>query len=59
MGWDRIERSMYEKIDIEIPKEIKNPRLELAKIVEKVKRTLKKIKRKNPGRAKTVSGSTK
>jgi len=42
-----------------IPNETKKPRLELANIVEKVKRRLKKIKRKNPGIAKTVSGSTR
>jgi len=42
-----------------IPKEIKKPRLELVNIVEKVKRRLKKIKTKNPGRAKRVSGSIK
>jgi hypothetical protein len=41
------------------PAEIKKPRLELANMVEKVKRRLKKIKRKNPGRAKRVSGSMK
>jgi len=42
-----------------IPKEIKKPRLELANIVEKVKRRLRKIKRKKPGRAKRVPGSIK
>jgi len=42
-----------------IPNEAKKPRLELANIVEKVKRRLKKIRIKNPGTARTVSGSTK
>jgi len=42
-----------------IPKENKKPRLELVNIVEKVKRRLKKIKTKNPGMARTVSGSIK
>jgi len=42
-----------------VPKEIKKPRLELVNIVERVKRRLKKIKTKNPGRAKRVSGSIK
>jgi len=42
-----------------IPNDIKKPRLELANMVEKVKRKLKKIKTKNPGRAKRVSGSIK
>jgi len=42
-----------------IPKEIREPRLTLANMVEKAKRRLRKIRRKNPGRAKAVSGSTK
>jgi len=42
-----------------IPNEAKKPRLELAKIVEKVKRRLKKRRRKNPGIAKRASGSIK
>ena len=42
-----------------MPNEIKNPLLELANIVEKVKRRARKTKTKNPGTTKAVSGSTK
>mgnify|MGYP001607741069 CR=1 FL=1 len=41
------------------PKEIRKPCLELANTVEKAKRRPRNIKRKNPGRANVVSGSTK
>ena len=42
-----------------IPKEIREPRLTLANMVEKAKRRLRKIRIKNPGRANILSGSTK